>query len=76
MKPNRNFDFDVSELELVEESMKYRMRRLLARRETVKKESSKVAIDAEVKVIYALLGKIHNQKVFYNPRKNIFVGGG
>jgi len=76
MKPNRNFDFDVSELELVEESMKYRMRRLLARRETVKKESSKVVIDAEVKVIYSLLGKIHNQKVFYNPRKDIFVGGG
>jgi hypothetical protein len=51
------------------------MRRLLARRETVVKESSKIKIDKEVKQIYTLLGKIHNQKVWYNPT-DIFVGGG
>jgi hypothetical protein len=39
------------------------------------KESSKVKIDAEVTQISSLLGKIHNQKVFYSP-KDGFVGGG
>ena len=75
MKPNTNFNFNVEELALVEESMQYRMRRLLARRETVVKESSKIKIDAEVKQIYTLLGKIHNQKVWYNPTDK-FQGGG
>lgn len=75
MKPNTNFDFNVEELALVEDAMQYRMRRLLARRETVVKEGSKIKIDKEVKQIYTLLGKIHNQKVWYNPT-DIFVGGG
>jgi len=75
MKPNTNFDFNVEELALVEESMQYRMRRLLARRETVVKENSKIKIDKEVKQIYTLLGKIHNQKVWFTPT-NKFQGGG
>jgi len=75
MKPNTNFNFNVEELALVEESMQYRMRRLLARRETVVKESSKIKIDKEVKHIYTLLGKIHNQKVWFAPTDK-FQGGG
>jgi hypothetical protein len=74
VKPNTEFNFNVAELEIVESAMKYRMGRLLARSKTVKKESSKVNIDAEVKHIYALLGKIHNQKNWYTP-KGVFVSG-
>ena len=75
MKPNTNFDFDVPELALVEDAMKYRMRRLTARRESVVKESSKIKIDKEVKQIYTLLGKIHNQKNWFQPTDR-FQGGG
>mgnify|MGYP000094089541 FL=1 len=67
MKPNNNFDFNVAELSIVEDAMRYRLRRLTSRRATVMKESSKVKIDAEVTQISSLLGKIHNQKVFYSP---------
>ena len=75
MKPNRNFDFNVEELALVEDAMRYRIRRLLNRRGTVKKKSSCDIIDAELKQINTLLGKIHNQKIFYKPKSG-FVGGG
>ena len=75
MKPNNNFDFNVEELALVEDAMQYRLRRLTSRRAAVVKESSKVKIDAEVTQISSLLGKIHNQKVFYSPKAG-FVGGG
>jgi len=75
MKPNTEFNFNVAELAIVESAMKYRMGRLLARSKTVKKESSKIKIDNEVKQIYTLLGKIHNQKNWYTP-KGVFVGGG
>ena len=75
MKPNTNFNFDVAELSLVEDSMRYRIHRLILQRATVVKESSKIKIDIEVKQIYTLLGKIHNQKNWYTP-KGVFVGGG
>ena len=70
-----HFDFNVEELAIVEDAMRYRLRRLTSRRATVVKESSKVKIDAEVTQISSLLGKIHNQKVFYTPKAG-FVGGG
>ena len=60
IKPKNNFDFNVEELALVEDAMRYRLRRLTSRRATVVKESSKVKIDAEVTQISSLLGKIHN----------------
>ena len=75
MKPNTNFNFDVAELSLVEDSMRYRIHRLISQRATVVKENSKVKIDNEIKLIYNLLGKIHNQKNWYTP-KGVFVGGG
>ena len=75
MRPNNNFDFNVAELAIVEDAMRYRLRRLTSRRATVVKESSKVKIDAEVTQISSLLGKRHNQKVVYSP-KAVFVGGG
>jgi hypothetical protein len=55
--------------------MRYRIHRLISQRATVVKESSKIKIDIEVKQIYTLLGKIHNQKNWYTP-KGVFVGGG
>mgnify|MGYP006101236589 CR=1 FL=1 len=67
MKPNRNFDFDVGELALVEDAMRYRVRRLIKRRETVVRDNSREKIDAELKQINQLLGKIHNQKEWYVP---------
>ena len=75
MKPNNNFDFDVEELALVEDAMRYRLRRLTARRATVVKESNKVKIDAEVTQISSLLGKKKKKKIFYTPKAG-FVGGG
>lgn len=67
MKPNREFDFTVAELALVENAMHYRTRKLISRRETVKKETSRIAIDSEVKAIQTLLAKIHDQKIWLNP---------
>tara|TARA_R110000787_G_scaffold182169_1_gene294126 strand:- start:73 stop:297 length:225 start_codon:yes stop_codon:yes gene_type:complete len=74
MKPNRNFDFDVGELALVEDAMRYRVRRLIKRRETVVKDNSREKIDAELKQINQLLGKIHDQKVWFRPTDNYVSG--
>ena len=45
---NTEFDLNLQELETIEHSMLYRLKRLTTRRLTVKKDSSKEKIDVEV----------------------------
>jgi len=75
-KPNiDNWSFDVDDIHWIEHSLTYRMGRLLRRREFVEKENSIAMIDAEIVIIRELLGKIHNQKIFFRPEKGIYVSG-
>jgi hypothetical protein len=75
-KPNIDrWKFDVDDIYWIEHSLKYRLGRLVQRRETVKKENSKTMIDTEIDIIREVLGKIHNQKHFYRPSKGIYVSG-
>ena len=67
MSYNKSFDLNLQELDMIENSMHYRMKRLSSRLLTVKKESSKVTIHRELASINELLGKIHNQKEWYRP---------
>jgi hypothetical protein len=67
VKPNTNFDFNIDELAIVEEAMRFRMNRLI-RLKNIVKESHTKGIEAEIKNIYKLLGKIHNQKNWYRSK--------
>lgn len=67
MSYNKSFDLNLQELDMIEHSMHYRMKRLSSRLLTVKKETSKAAIHEELANINELLGKIHNQKEWYRP---------
>lgn len=83
MKPNKNFILDVNDIDLIENALNYQIGRLLERRlthieSTIVPEGeleSVKEIDAEVTVIRDLLGRIHNQKVWYRPRNKIYVSG-
>jgi hypothetical protein len=75
MKPMLQFDLNVSDIDVIEDAMRYRLQRLLARRPTVKKDKSREAIDLEVNHIHQLLGKLHNQKCWFRPTTG-FIGGG
>ena len=83
MSPNKNFELGVDDLELIETALFYQLGRLNERRVTCiestiipehKLESVKT-IDDEIKNIHNLLGKLHNQKVWYRPKNKIYVGG-
>jgi hypothetical protein len=75
MKPTLKFDLNVKDIDVIEDAMRYRLQRLLARRTTVKKDSSREAIDIEVAHIHQLLGKLYNQKSWFKPTTG-FIGGG
>lgn len=83
MKPNTNFTLSVNDIDLIENALNYQIGRLSEQRlthvqSTIVPESeldSVKCIDNEITVIRDLLGRLHNQKVWYRP-KNTFIGGG
>ena len=79
---NRNFEFDIRELELVEHALRDKLNRLSVNRmtiieSTIKPETeldSVKRLDREMKEINSILGKLHNQKLWYRP-KDKYVSG-
>lgn len=83
MKPNENFKLNVNDIELIERAFQKELNRLSTQRLThiestiipEHKLDSVKKIDAEVKRIRDLLGRIHHQKNFYRPKDKLYVGG-
>jgi hypothetical protein len=79
---NKNFELDIRELELIEHALRDKLNRLSVNRmtiieSTIKPETeldSVKRLDAEMKKINSLLGKLHNQKLWYRP-KDKYVSG-
>jgi hypothetical protein len=82
MKPNKNFELGVSDIELIEESLRKEIRRLNEQRLTLTQSTIKPAhhiagvneIDSATKEINNLLGKLHNQKNWYRPKEDYVSG--
>lgn len=83
VKPNTQFKLEMRDVEIIEHALQQQMRKLNLRRETVTESTIKPEwelesvkeIDAYLKEIHQLLGRIHNQKNFYRPKNKIYVGG-
>lgn len=58
---NRQFNFDIKDIDLIEKAL----------RDQIRTETS----DDNKKIIIELLGKIHNQKIWYVPKDQIYVSG-
>ena len=71
MKPNKNFELTVRDIEVIEQALRAKAgRRGLAIAEGDTSEQLK----EEMREIQELLGRIHHQKVWYTPKG--FVPGG
>ena len=65
MKPNKNFDLTVRDIEVIEQALRAKAgRRGLAIAEGDTSEQLK----EEMREIQELLGRIHHQKVWYTPK--------
>tara|TARA_B110000977_G_C10595124_1_gene305938 strand:+ start:56 stop:271 length:216 start_codon:yes stop_codon:yes gene_type:complete len=71
MKPNNNFELTVRDIEVIESALKSKAgRRGLA----IAQGDVSVQLHAEMTELQELLGRIHDQKVWYRPKG--FVPGG
>ena len=81
-KPNTKFTLGIEDIDIIENALNYQIGRLAEQRLThvqstvvpEDKLDSVKRIDSEIAVIRNLLGRLHNQKVWYRP-KDTFVGG-
>ena len=71
MKPNKNFELGVRDIEIIEQALRAKAGRrgmAIANGETSEK------LKEEMREIQELLGRLHDQKVWYKPKE--FVPGG
>lgn len=67
---NRNFDIDMADLDVIEASLRERVKTLSAAR----MEQPCLDSERDLRATKALLGRLHNQKVFYRPTSG-YIGG-
>ncbi len=70
---NSNFELTVEDMDLIETSLRQTKAELAAQFDKADNQSPK--LDQTVRQIHELLGRLHNQKVFYRPRKGSYIGG-
>lgn len=77
---NRNFQLSISDVDLIEEALRARgrelcrMRRALSDENPADMESIRV-VEEDQRKGEELLGRLHDQKVFYRPQSDVYVGG-
>ena len=67
---NTQFEFSVEDLELIEDAL-HRSKHELS----VATAEAEPNAEETLREIHDLLGRIHNQKVFFRPRKEIYISG-
>ena len=79
-KPITSFHLTVEDVDLIERALHARSSELSARRLALSEEDpaqlqSIRAADTELRETESLLGRLHDQKVFFRPRKGVYVSG-
>ena len=75
-KYNPNFELSVDDMELIEEALRNSKRELSVKMiETPAEEVTCGEADTAARKIHDLLGRLHNQKVFYRPSRQTYVSG-
>lgn len=77
---NKQFELSIADVDLIEEALRARgrelckMRRALSEENPAHLESIKV-IEQDQRAGEELLGRLHDQKIFYRPKAAVYVGG-
>lgn len=77
---NKTFELSIDDIDLIEEALRARGRELCAMRRALSDENPAdlpriKVIEADQKAGEELLGRLHNQKIFYRPKAQVYVGG-
>jgi hypothetical protein len=74
-KYNRNFDLTLSDIEMIEAALNVVKRDLSLGREGARALLPQIDGNDHVREIDDLLGRLHNQKIFYRPSGSPYVSG-
>ena len=75
-KYNNRFELSLEDMELIEEALRRKKRVLSTNAMKAEQSNSGAgASDEMVRQIHDLLGRLHNQKIFYRPQDGAYVGG-
>ena len=77
---NKNFELSIKDMELIEDALRRKKRELSGQifesmEGGVKYDEAPQDVDERVRGIHDLLGRIHNQKIFYRPRNATYISG-
>ena len=73
MKPNTKFDLSVNDIEIIERALRAKAGRRGMK--ILKGEGDFVTLKCEADEIMDLLGRLHQQKIWYRPKEQTYVGG-
>ena len=73
MKLNKNFEFDMRDIDAIEMALRKKVAELSHQLMDGKGESEDLR--AEIREMSELLARIHHQKNWYRPRDEIYVSG-
>lgn len=74
-KYNRKFDLTLNDIDMIEAALGVVLRDLSLGREGARALLPKVGDNDHIGEINDLLGRLHNQKIFYRPSKEPYVSG-
>jgi len=77
---NSKFELSIEDMDLIESALRQKKAGLSARAvpEAMQRDKADDSIrqaDETLRQIHDLLGRLHNQKVFYRPRRGAYIGG-
>ena len=73
MKLNKNFEFNVKDIDTIEMALRKKVAELSQKLMNGKGDGEDLR--AEIKQMSGLLARIHHQKNWHRPEKNIYVSG-
>ena len=77
---NRQFDLSIADVDMIEEALRARGRELSRMRLALSEENpahleSIRVIEEDLRENEELLGRLHDQKIFYRPANAVYIGG-
>ncbi|MCG6882857.1 MAG: hypothetical protein LJE62_03775 [Silicimonas sp.] len=67
---NDRFEIGLEEMDLIEDALRDRVKSL----SDVRDDRARLENDRKLRSVKSLLGRLHNQKVFYRPKQG-YIGG-
>ena len=71
---NEMFQLSVDDMDLIETALR-RTQHALSQEQLVQSDEGKGDHVETIRQIRELLGRLHNQKIFYRPKDSVYIGG-